>query len=779
MTTIPTFARPRRSYNGLATTSPIDTLPVELLSYIFVLSTQTENASDRRPLFTSGTVKAAGVVCQVSRRWREIALNTPSLWANICVTIEMVGGRALTLEELQNQKVDTSTVELFLRLSRNVPLNILIDIRDPNWDFYEPGVANSEFQGVYPPFTPAHMLTVMSLLRPHVHRWRSVDVLSDLWSPLHTAFTIMNELFLSQGAPMLESLTLMRCNEYASFLSDFQPEELHFPAFLDSISSASTPEIIFPRLRDLCLWGVHANWSSLSHHLSKIPGQGLSSLILADHCHQVLPSISEFHQLLSSVPRLHALQLTNSGPAILDPDTINEIIDTDISELETVEDEVKAVIQELGQVQLSQLKEIKLGYRTTLEAMQILSMVDAGSAKKLELTDGSDILDVFDVDAGRLLVYLGTGAYLKSSESVDSTAGAAPSPPFPFLEDVSLIKVKSCPQPFQILFSNLKHLKRLELSKMGLQAAKAVFPQPGSAGSNVQIERRHSEDVASPLPSRSVSSRYASPGSSSSVGRLETRFSTPGLTHSGHTTPSGPCTPSMGPIALPVSSLPSHPLLQEHDHGASDSTYSYPCPHLESLQIHNLHNLQTSDMQYILNGIALRQHCGMTELKDVDIHVGVFKAEEEGSMVVDVGNSDDEVSQGEEDSIMDITSPLASRRPSAMSVDGLGDDLMFMSRRSSVNGCGSRQGTPAAKTRVRVTKSRHPPDVDSDSDGEEEHEESDDGNLELGEASAATDRAWVPGIEIPTGGDGQMTREEASRVNEMLLEWVRSRRMWD
>ena len=96
-------------YPLLPTPSPIDRLPVELISYIFSLSSD-------HTLFT-----------QVNKRWRTIALSTSALWTNICITIRDLNGPLL----------HTNHITKYLTLSRKSPLNILIDARDPDWDFTE------------------------------------------------------------------------------------------------------------------------------------------------------------------------------------------------------------------------------------------------------------------------------------------------------------------------------------------------------------------------------------------------------------------------------------------------------------------------------------------------------------------------------------------------------------------------------------------------------------------------------------------------------------------
>lgn len=124
--------------------SPIHRLPVELLSYIFSLRTHDtlgdDDNDDRNPPFTTESIKTPLILSSVNHHWRNIAYNTPSLWTSICVTVELIdglkdepAGAAQYPTVLNNRHLIS-----YLSLSRNYPLDILIDARDQDWDFSEP-----------------------------------------------------------------------------------------------------------------------------------------------------------------------------------------------------------------------------------------------------------------------------------------------------------------------------------------------------------------------------------------------------------------------------------------------------------------------------------------------------------------------------------------------------------------------------------------------------------------------------------------------------------------
>lgn len=121
--------------------SPIYSLPLELLSYIFVLGAHSppdtlkyNSKRQELPPFNADSVKTPLIYSAVCRHWRTVALGTAALWTNICITawsMEMSGFE-------QEKRANLTHITSSLSLSRNYPLNILLDARDIDWDFAEP-----------------------------------------------------------------------------------------------------------------------------------------------------------------------------------------------------------------------------------------------------------------------------------------------------------------------------------------------------------------------------------------------------------------------------------------------------------------------------------------------------------------------------------------------------------------------------------------------------------------------------------------------------------------
>ncbi|KAG6888590.1 hypothetical protein C0995_007109 [Termitomyces sp. Mi166 len=461
----------------------IQMLPVELLSYIFTIATHEVDEDKGFPIIDSETIKTPLILSRVNHHWRNVAHETPSLWSSICVTGALVHGGQL----------NTTHLSTYLALSQNHPLDVLIDARDEQWDFQEPGVEDFvEHEGLIyePPFTPTHMCTAISLLLPHMFRWRSLSILTDSWAQMYVGLREIQPFITAYGAPCLEALTLMRCNDFISYSHTFAPSDMRLPAFLN-LSNTTTHHNLLPRLRHLTLRGVHVDWSSLSYILSKAD-HGLSSLDLSSHCLDVRPTLREFHQLLSHCPDLTGLVVKGSGPLVPDDNGGTSILSKDIQP-----------------VNLPRLRDMVLGYRSTFEGQAILEIIDAPHVESLTLDDDSHPSAVEDLNAGSLLTYIMTrntpepmrgdhdSVFIYTTPdgeiAVDKDDFVIPTPKspivdlsnnsvssravFPQLRDLTLRGVKAHEADIHHFLNALQHLRRLEFKNMPVQSLRALHPQ--------------------------------------------------------------------------------------------------------------------------------------------------------------------------------------------------------------------------------------------------------------------------------------------------------------
>ena len=351
------------------------------------------------------------------------------------------------------------------------------------------------------------MNIVFTLLLPHLSRWKSLSILTDCWAPMYTALTAINPFITRFGAPLLESLSLMRCNDLISFSPLFQPHHLKEPKFLNrdtthhhqTNSDLEWCSNMIPSLKYLSLRGVHVDWDTLGDSLSTSE-TGLTSLELASHSHDVRPSPYQFHKILSSSSGLRNLVLSASGPSSED-DTLSSADDG----------------TDYVPVHLPHLRNITIGYRTAVEGHIALGLIDAPNTKELVLEDATYVGDPDVINAGPLLSYIGTRQFGEAHQNHRITASsqlnlghhhqtalvAAEKPlmmnssipcihedkdaesrrtaaiaaaAFPLLESVTLRGVKSCSQPLRIFLGSLSNLQHLELTRMSMQAIHALLP---------------------------------------------------------------------------------------------------------------------------------------------------------------------------------------------------------------------------------------------------------------------------------------------------------------
>ncbi|KAH7925263.1 hypothetical protein BV22DRAFT_1065321 [Leucogyrophana mollusca] len=491
--------------------TPINRLPVELLSYIFTLTTHGfpgshQDSSDRHDLlFDPESVIVPSVISAVSRHWRNIALSTPAIWTSLCMTLANVIGFK-SPSGAESSYLDAQRLAAHLIRSRNSPLDILIDARDPDWDFTEspddfpPG---AEGRIYCHPFRPRFIVQILDFLFPHINRWRSLTILTDTWASMHAAVIRLSAAAPAnsgarQGALLLENLTLMRCNEFIGHSGSFTPRALKVPvktpfAALMDASAYGTPSIPFnplPRLRHLSLIGVHVDWAGFPRILSTTskvvpvhtPPCGLQTLELAYHCCEVRPSVDEFCRILERCSELRRLVLKVSGPQLLAEDDRSE-----------------------KPVSLPLLEEISLSYTDAQEAARTLSLIHAPSLKTLSIEDATHPANPSEEDGGCLLTYCGTGLLLEDfpTESAGlsysrsdgggafialATSSPRPAkPPFPLLEDLSMKNVKTCLAPYAAVLGASPRLRRLSLHDTPAHALASLLPQPSRDPSHADM----------------------------------------------------------------------------------------------------------------------------------------------------------------------------------------------------------------------------------------------------------------------------------------------------
>ncbi|KDQ15580.1 hypothetical protein BOTBODRAFT_31473 [Botryobasidium botryosum FD-172 SS1] len=262
--------RRNRIRSGLA---PINCLPVELLSQIFVLGFLDEFYGEEKLKLVEDAkdedddeadLEFSTLVTHVCHHWREVALQTPSMWTY--------------LEMVDNYPAFEKTMA-WIERSKACLLEFDLDF-------------SSEY---YEDFGRNEMNVVLDLIMPHIARWCAFSLIVDAFEPMHTFLARMQA-----PAPNLRELELYN-NAELDTLEAFSPPHLRTPIKL--------PHNVAPKLERFSVWSVHILWPVF-------PFTNLIHLELAYHTPDVRPSWGDFIGMLNASPNLRSLALIDSWPPL-------------------------------------------------------------------------------------------------------------------------------------------------------------------------------------------------------------------------------------------------------------------------------------------------------------------------------------------------------------------------------------------------------------------------------------------------------------------------------
>jgi len=215
------------------------------------------------------------VVSHVCRHWRNIAFSTPSLWTTITVPPE--------------ERPPYEFAMTLLERSRGLPIDIYIDCEPHEHDC-----------DVEPP-SDADLKFLLSLLIPHIHRWRTMELSVSEYHHMYVFLSAVSDPS-TPTAPQLETLELYHHEEMEEFDSfGYHSMSKHFTLFGGSA----------PSLTRLVLWGVHVDWNQPWI----ASASNVTDLELAFHPEDVRPSWAQFASILRGASALEKLSLRLSGPS--------------------------------------------------------------------------------------------------------------------------------------------------------------------------------------------------------------------------------------------------------------------------------------------------------------------------------------------------------------------------------------------------------------------------------------------------------------------------------
>ncbi|KAF9072465.1 hypothetical protein BDP27DRAFT_1400877 [Rhodocollybia butyracea] len=236
-------SNPHASLVATSLECPADYLPVELLREIFMFSlpddnwTHPLNASDPHTPY----LPPQYVISQVCSRWRNVAVSFPELWSTF------------GLESLVPHHV--TMVKLWMERSRQLPLTLYIN--------------NERCHTLEEACTSTTVTAdVINLLRPHVHRWKSVTF--KLSSHCHPSTNV--DVLPPGSLSLLESfggLPLDRCSLLEKV--HFEVDDIQFARWHEGIEQIGEMFLSSPQLKEFG-WKTHyrfrAPFSPSLTHLS-------------------------------------------------------------------------------------------------------------------------------------------------------------------------------------------------------------------------------------------------------------------------------------------------------------------------------------------------------------------------------------------------------------------------------------------------------------------------------------------------------------------------------
>ncbi|KAH0832320.1 hypothetical protein J3R83DRAFT_13332 [Lanmaoa asiatica] len=410
----------------------INNLPPELLSHIFEIGADNEEADDNdsdvdmteeldddeEETDDEGGSDVTGssdfsapwppfpvVVSHVCRHWRNIAFSTPSLWTTIVVPPEA--------------RPPYEPVSLLLERSKGVPIDIYIscdpDEHEVDCDATDNG-APSE----------ADLKFLYSLLIPHVHRWRTIEVSVSDYRHMYVFLSAVSDPSIS-AAPQLTTLRLYHHEEKEEFDNFGRPSiSKHFILFGGSA----------PCLTGIVLWGVHVDWDQpWIASASK-----LTDLELAYHSEDVRPSWAQFATILRGASSLEKLSLPMSGPSGGPQGWLIEPTPGSPRDLDTP-------------VQLLKVTDFVLAFHSPLRAIGLLRKLYLPALKNL----------VIDFDNGDYTEFVHELAGPATSISPPS----AREPPRSLLSNLESLKIAGLPcraECVETLYAELQNLTLLNIS---------------------------------------------------------------------------------------------------------------------------------------------------------------------------------------------------------------------------------------------------------------------------------------------------------------------------
>ncbi|KAK1228180.1 hypothetical protein PQX77_008789 [Marasmius sp. AFHP31] len=419
------------------------------------------------PLLAISVPLALSHVCA---RWRKISISKPSLWTRVV---------------LLNPVLDSAQIErtvTWLTRSEPQPLEILLDFRVSDWWDHDEPEENDH------PFTVEMLESVLKILLRYVGQWKTFEMLTDTWEPMHAFLCHINTVDEVGGAvkaPLLQSLALSRCNEYlVTKGASFQPDDLKEPVALFGGDSAE-----LERLRDVSLTGVHVDWTRSCL-------RNLHVLSLKFHSADVMPSLPEFESMLSACPKLEGLTVLGWGPVLHDGSDGSHKAKTGSNPQES-----------MPVLHLPSLKRLSYGFVDANYAIRFLRLLSMPSLHSFELQDLAASVSQVNLDAPLDCTPLIEWLILNHQDHSWSSPGPCHHIPLGQIERLELEGLRSSKETFARFLRAFALLKKICLYNADRNVMSALHPGSSSRDESLPgptaiegRERRRQRSSASLMP---------------------------------------------------------------------------------------------------------------------------------------------------------------------------------------------------------------------------------------------------------------------------------------
>ncbi|KAF8645160.1 hypothetical protein AX16_007988 [Volvariella volvacea WC 439] len=256
----------------------IHSLPVELLTRIFVLGVQDESPYHHSPFllkpdqhyYSAPSSNFQLLVSHVCHHWRQITLRTPSLWTSLHF----------------REPSHLPRAREFLARCAHSPRTLDILVDTVSQEDHIPGVT----------LYTEELHAVFKLVVPHVKRWRAFHL-----KIRDNDCKGIARLYLGScgPAPRLETLQLYHFEDYRTVQNLY-------------IATYRPPVVVFsnelPSLKNVSLIGVNLPWEKSPYLV------GLQNLELALHSDNIRPPYEYWDSMLRGSPNLQTLTIHYSGP---------------------------------------------------------------------------------------------------------------------------------------------------------------------------------------------------------------------------------------------------------------------------------------------------------------------------------------------------------------------------------------------------------------------------------------------------------------------------------